>query len=32
MGAALVVTIPIIIVFFTFQRYFTGDINAGVEK
>jgi multiple sugar transport system permease protein len=32
MGATLVVTIPIIIVFFTFQRYFTGDANAGVEK
>lgn len=32
MGATLVVTIPIIIVFFTFQRYFTGDANRGVEK
>jgi len=32
MSAALVVTIPIIIVFFTFQRYFTGDASKGVEK
>ncbi len=32
MGATLVVTIPIIIVFFTFQRYFTGDASKGVEK
>lgn len=32
MGATLVVTIPIIIVFFTFQRYFTGNANAGVDK
>lgn len=32
MGATLVVTIPIIIVFFTFQRYFTGNVNAGVDK
>jgi multiple sugar transport system permease protein len=32
MGATLVVTIPIVIVFFTFQRYFTGDATRGVEK
>jgi multiple sugar transport system permease protein len=32
MGAALVTTIPIIIVFFTFQRYFTGDAAAGSDK
>jgi multiple sugar transport system permease protein len=32
MSAVLVVTLPIIIVFFTFQRYFTGDFTEGVEK
>ena len=32
MAMTLVVTIPIIIVFFTFQRYFTGDASRGVEK
>lgn len=32
LGAALLTTIPIIIVFFTFQRYFTGDAAAGSDK
>lgn len=32
MGATLIVTIPIVIVFFTFQRYFTGDTSKGVDK
>ena len=32
MAAAIVVTMPMIIVFFTFQRYFTGDVNKGVDK
>jgi multiple sugar transport system permease protein len=32
MAATLVITIPIIIVFFIFQRYFTGNVNAGVDK
>ncbi len=32
LGAALLTTIPIIIVFFTFQRYFTGDASAGSDK
>ena len=32
MAAAIVVTLPMILVFFTFQRYFTGDVNKGVDK
>lgn len=32
LGAALLTTIPIIIVFFTFQRYFTGDASTGSDK
>lgn len=32
LGAAVLTTIPIIIVFFTFQRYFTGDVAAGSDR
>jgi multiple sugar transport system permease protein len=32
LGAALLTTIPIIIVFFVFQRYFTGDASGGSDK
>ena len=32
MAAAIVVTLPMILVFFAFQRYFTGDVNKGVDK
>lgn len=32
LGAAVLTTIPIIVVFFTFQRYFTGDAAAGSDK
>ena len=32
LGAAVLTTIPIIIVFFSFQRYFTGDAAAGSDK
>jgi multiple sugar transport system permease protein len=32
LGAALLTTLPIIIVFFVFQRYFTGDVSAGADK
>lgn len=32
LGAALLTTLPIIVVFFTFQRYFTGDAAAGSDK
>ncbi len=32
LGAALLTTIPIIIVFFAFQRYFTGDASLGSDK
>ena len=32
LGAALLTTIPIIIVFFAFQRYFTGDAALGSDK
>lgn len=32
MAATLVVTLPMILVFFTFQRYFTGDASKGIEK
>ncbi len=32
LGAALLTTVPIIIVFFVFQRYFTGDVSAGSDK
>lgn len=32
MGAALLVTFPIVVVFFTFQRYFTGDATRGTDK
>lgn len=32
LGAALLVTVPIIILFFVFQRYFNGDYTKGVDK
>ncbi len=32
LGAALLVTLPIIILFFVFQRYFNGDYTKGVDK
>ena len=32
LGAAVLTTIPIIIVFFAFQRYFTGDAASGSDK
>jgi multiple sugar transport system permease protein len=32
LGAALLTTIPIVVVFFTFQRYFTGDLSDGSDK
>jgi multiple sugar transport system permease protein len=32
LGAAVMVTLPIIIIFFTFQRYFTGDHMKGTDK
>lgn len=32
LGAALLTTLPIIVVFFTFQRYFTGDAASGSDK
>jgi multiple sugar transport system permease protein len=32
LGAAVMVTLPIIIIFFAFQRYFTGDHMKGSEK
>jgi multiple sugar transport system permease protein len=32
LGAAVLTTIPILVVFFTFQRYFTGDASEGSDK
>jgi multiple sugar transport system permease protein len=32
LGAAVLTTLPIIVVFFTFQRYFTGDAAHGSDK
>ncbi len=32
LGAAVLTTLPIIIIFFAFQRYFTGDAAAGSDK
>jgi multiple sugar transport system permease protein len=32
LGAAVMVTLPIIILFFTFQRYFNGDYTKGIDK
>lgn len=32
LGAALLVTVPIIVLFFVFQRYFNGDYTKGVDK
>jgi multiple sugar transport system permease protein len=32
LGAAVMTTIPIIVIFFTFQRYFTGDFAEGSDK
>jgi multiple sugar transport system permease protein len=32
LGAAVLVTTPIVILFFTFQRYFNGDYTKGIDK
>ena len=32
LGAAVLVTLPIVILFFTFQRYFNGDYTKGIDK
>jgi multiple sugar transport system permease protein len=32
LGAAVMVTAPIVILFFSFQRYFNGDYTKGVDK
>jgi multiple sugar transport system permease protein len=32
LGAAVMVTAPIVILFFTFQRYFNGDYTKGIDK
>lgn len=32
LGAALLTMLPIVAVFFSFQRYFTGDLSSGAEK
>lgn len=32
LGAAVMVTLPIVVLFFTFQRYFNGDYTKGIDK
>ena len=32
LGAAVLVTLPIVVLFFTFQRYFNGDYTKGIDK
>jgi len=32
LGAAVLVTLPIVVLFFSFQRYFNGDYTKGIDK